>query len=435
MAGRFRSPAAVRDPLMQKIPSNPKYKEVRAKVDTGASMTKYLERVKEIKTNYKYKKGELFKRIKVTSLVGLMIEVAEMNASVTDDDAPSTTSLPSIADSSEEENGASRTPSSTTMADPQSRPSTRGSARTQPSSKTSPSLPPPPPPLISSSRTLRSSSRSSSSLSKSTDPLNVPYFPHPSSVRRPTEETDASLSRPSSSRGTRSTSSLQGLITGIGERSTLEDEEEKSEADKENAPTTTTSSSVLEPPYLLLDIREEDAFNAGHLQTAKNFPTSRLSRAFQFETKELRSFCNKEGKIIVVYDEDETMAPRAATILVERGYDNVYMLSGGINVARKFFPDGLVLSSPASTPLAPSARRAVCASSLPTSSIFDNRRSETPVVILNAEVTSQLRIQLEDAQKASSPSHRPTVQTCVDRRRTQMFGAQVKGKAGKMPVL
>ena len=74
---------------------------------------------------------------------------------------------------------------------------------------------------------------------------------------------------------------------------------------------------------------------SGHLLTANNFPSSRLSRAFQFETKELRSFRNVEGKIIVVYDEDETMAPRAATILVQRGYDNVYLLSGGINVAEK----------------------------------------------------------------------------------------------------
>merc|ERR1712133_181374 len=81
MAGRFKSPGAVKDPLSVKIPANPKYKEVRPKVDTGASVTKYLEWVREIKANYKYKKGELFKRIKVTSLVGLMIEVAEINGS------------------------------------------------------------------------------------------------------------------------------------------------------------------------------------------------------------------------------------------------------------------------------------------------------------------------------------------------------------------
>ena len=38
---------------------------------------------------------------------------------------------------------------------------------------------------------------------------------------------------------------------------------------------------------------------------------------------------NKPGKIIVIYDEDERIAPMAATTLVQRGYDNLFMLSGG----------------------------------------------------------------------------------------------------------
>jgi len=38
---------------------------------------------------------------------------------------------------------------------------------------------------------------------------------------------------------------------------------------------------------------------------------------------------NREGKIIVLYDEDEKIAPIAASTLVQRGYDNVFLLSGG----------------------------------------------------------------------------------------------------------
>ena len=40
---------------------------------------------------------------------------------------------------------------------------------------------------------------------------------------------------------------------------------------------------------------------------------------------------NQPGRIIVVYDEDERIAPQAATTLVQRGYDNLFMLSGGEN--------------------------------------------------------------------------------------------------------
>jgi len=38
---------------------------------------------------------------------------------------------------------------------------------------------------------------------------------------------------------------------------------------------------------------------------------------------------NQTGKIILIYDEDERIAPKAASTLVERGYDNLFMLSGG----------------------------------------------------------------------------------------------------------
>ena len=38
---------------------------------------------------------------------------------------------------------------------------------------------------------------------------------------------------------------------------------------------------------------------------------------------------NAVGKIIIIYDEDERLAPHAATTLVERGVDNLFMLSGG----------------------------------------------------------------------------------------------------------
>ena len=41
---------------------------------------------------------------------------------------------------------------------------------------------------------------------------------------------------------------------------------------------------------------------------------------------------NKEGKIIILYDEDERFAPECATIFVQREVDNVFLLSGGIPI-------------------------------------------------------------------------------------------------------
>ncbi|PVD25100.1 hypothetical protein C0Q70_15598 [Pomacea canaliculata] len=95
-------------------------------------------------------------------------------------------------------------------------------------------------------------------------------------------------------------------------------------------------------PYLLLDIRDQDAYNECHIITAKSYPIAMLSRSVNYETKDMLQFKNQPGKIIVIYDEDEKISHRAATTLVQRGYDNLFMLSGGLKVACRLFPEGLI---------------------------------------------------------------------------------------------
>lgn len=38
---------------------------------------------------------------------------------------------------------------------------------------------------------------------------------------------------------------------------------------------------------------------------------------------------NAAGRIIIVYDEDERTAGQAATAMCQRGFDNLFLLSGG----------------------------------------------------------------------------------------------------------
>jgi centrosomal protein CEP41 len=76
--------------------------------------------------------------------------------------------------------------------------------------------------------------------------------------------------------------------------------------------------------------------------TALNYPVAMLSRTMNNETPELLAYKNQPGKIIVLYDDDEKLTPRAAQTLVERGYDNMFMLSGGMKLASKKFPEGLI---------------------------------------------------------------------------------------------
>lgn len=98
----------------------------------------------------------------------------------------------------------------------------------------------------------------------------------------------------------------------------------------------------LDLPYLLLDVRDKDEYDQCHIISALSYPTAMLSRSVNNETPEMLAYKNQAGKIVVVYDDDERIAPRAATTLVQRGYDNLFLLSGGLKLAAKKFPEGLI---------------------------------------------------------------------------------------------
>ena len=52
----------------------------------------------------------------------------------------------------------------------------------------------------------------------------------------------------------------------------------------------------------------------------------------------LRRQKNREGTMIVLYDNDERVAAPLATLFYDKGFDNVYLLSGGLRVVGNKFP-------------------------------------------------------------------------------------------------
>jgi len=99
---------------------------------------------------------------------------------------------------------------------------------------------------------------------------------------------------------------------------------------------------TTERPFLILDVRDSSEYKSNHLIYSENFQLTRLNRAFDYETKPMLMLKNKPGTIIVLYDEDESLASKCATTLTQRGYDNVFMLSGGIKVAKSKYPEHLI---------------------------------------------------------------------------------------------
>ena len=107
-----------------------------------------------------------------------------------------------------------------------------------------------------------------------------------------------------------------------------------------------------EKPYLLLDVREQQAFNAYHMLQARSFPYILMRRDRM--PPELNKFKNKPEHLVIVVSDDERLGRDAAKLLVDRGCDNVYLLSGGINdfsidypsYVEGVIPEGLVMTSP-----------------------------------------------------------------------------------------
>ncbi|GFT68552.1 centrosomal protein of 41 kDa B [Trichonephila clavipes] len=125
------------------------------------------------------------------------------------------------------------------------------------------------------------------------------------------------------------------VLLGIGERDL---------SDESSVSSQVIPRKVVKLPYLLLDVRTKEEFLGCHFKTAKHYPSNMMSRTNACEIYELKQYRNGEDEIIILYDNDEYTAAKAANLLVQRGYNNVYLLCGGLKYASGNFPPDLLAS-------------------------------------------------------------------------------------------
>ncbi|XP_032161119.1 centrosomal protein of 41 kDa isoform X1 [Mustela erminea] len=299
--------------LTKRIPQNPRYQHIKSRLDTGNSMTKYTEKLEEIKKNYRYKKDELFKRLKVTTFAQLVIQVASLSDQTLEVTA--------------EEIQRLEDHESSTTSEPDDR---EISARTN--GKGSPGEQSPSPMQVLSSTGAGDSSRST----------------------------------------------LQSVISGVGELDLDKGLVKKAEPTAKDKP-------YPDCPFLLLDVRDRDSYQQCHIIGAYSYPIATLSRTMNPYSNDILEYKNAHGKVIILYDDDERLASQAATTMCERGFENLFMLSGGLKVLAQKFPEGLITGSlPAS-----------CQQALPPGSA--RKRSSPKVPPLPAE--NKWRFTPEDLKK------------------------------------
>lgn len=83
--------------------------------------------------------------------------------------------------------------------------------------------------------------------------------------------------------------------------------------------------------YLLIDLRDPEAYAAGHLMGAINIP--------YWELENWSSRLPREALTIVLYDQDGTLSDLAAQKLSTQGFDKARSLLGGLGEWRRQFGD------------------------------------------------------------------------------------------------
>lgn len=80
--------------------------------------------------------------------------------------------------------------------------------------------------------------------------------------------------------------------------------------------------------FVICDLREPEEFEACHIMGAVSFPAPNVTRDRMLP--EMYRLRNQPGKLIILYAWDERPGVESAQKLCNRGFENVFLLSGGL---------------------------------------------------------------------------------------------------------
>ena len=88
--------------------------------------------------------------------------------------------------------------------------------------------------------------------------------------------------------------------------------------------------------FLLLDLRDTEEYTLYRIKESLNFPAPNIAR--DRIIPELFRFKKQPDKLIIIDMQDERKGTQYAQLFFEKGYETVYLLSGGIDQFLEEFP-------------------------------------------------------------------------------------------------
>jgi centrosomal protein CEP41 len=105
--------------------------------------------------------------------------------------------------------------------------------------------------------------------------------------------------------------------------------------------------SPTEPPEVfIMDVRSEEDYAQCHIKSSVHYPIQKVHRD-EISVTLYKLKRKQAGKHLIVYHSDDKNSMPAAMAMVEKGWEEVLMLSGGIEEFAKKFPglvDGVLIN-------------------------------------------------------------------------------------------
>ena len=100
------------------------------------------------------------------------------------------------------------------------------------------------------------------------------------------------------------------------------------------------NKKLSEIQFIIVDLREKIEYYKCHIKNAYSYPSSLISQ--DHFLKEMYTIKSKPNSIIIVYHKDDKTGASVSDLLILKGFENIYMISGGFYDFSFSYPEYMI---------------------------------------------------------------------------------------------